>query len=301
MSGSFWVEALGTETRFTNAGGRRTRSIVAGQGDPIILLHGITGHAETWIRNVAALAEAYEVHALDMLGHGLSDKPDIDYSTAVLGEHVIAYMDAAGIGAAVLVGQSLGGWVAGWIAVNHPERVRGYACITGAGLEVSQDGAELTRTIGAKVGDATAKATAAPTRESVRTRLEWLMHDTSVVTDELVDVRYRIYSDPDFMAMSGKMVGQLTGAGGGAWTLTRERLARIACPTLVLWTRQNPTMPWHVGEEASRIIPNAQWYLMEDAGHWPQFEKPAEFNELVRAFLRRVGEDRAAVSATGTG
>ena len=83
--------------------------------------------------------------------------------------------------------------------------------------------------------------------------------------------------------------------------LTAERLATINCPTLVLWTRQNPTMPWHVGEEASRIIPNAQWYLMEDAGHWPQFEKPAEFNELVRAFLRRVGEDRAAVSATGTG
>ena len=158
----------------------------------------------------------------------------------------------------------------------------------GAGLEVSADAAALTQKIGAKVASATASATSAPTRQSVRARLEWLMHDASVVTDELVEVRYRIYADPSFMAISDRMVRELTGAGGGAWTLTRERLAAIACPALVLWTRQNPTMPWNIGHEASRIIPGASWYLMEDAGHWPQFEKPAEFNGVLLDFLRRL-------------
>lgn len=297
MRASFWIDAMGAEVRFSDAGGYRTRSIVAGRGTPVILLHGITGHAETWIRNVTAFPSDFEVHAIDMLGHGLTEKADIEYSTAALGEHVVAYMSAQGIGSAYLVGQSLGGWVAGWIAVNHPARVLGYVCVTGAGLEVGDDAAELTRKIGAKVGSATAKATEAPTRESVRTRLEWLMHDKSVVTDELVETRYRIYSDADFMALSGGMVGQLTGAGGNAWTLTRERLARIACPALVLWTRQNPTMPWEVGQEASRVIPGAQWYLMEDAGHWPQFEKPEEFNRVVFAFLKAAESARRVAGA----
>ena len=288
MSASFWVEAMGAETRFTDVGGHRTRSVVAGQGALVILLHGITGHAETWIRNIISLSAHHQVHALDMLGHGLTAKPDISYSIASLGEHVLAYMDAIGAPSAIIVGQSLGGWVGGWIAVNQPDRVRGYACVTGAGLEVSADAAALTQKIGAKVASATASATSTPTRQSVRARLEWLMHDASVVTDELVEARYKIYADPAFTAISDRMVGELTGAGGGAWTLTRERLAAIACPALVLWTRQNPTMPWDVGHEASRIIPGASWYLMEDAGHWPQFEKPAEFNGVLLDFLRRL-------------
>lgn len=287
MSNSFWVEALGAEVRITDAAGRTTRSIVIGPGKPVILLHGLTGHAETWIRNLQAIGAEFQAHALDMLGQGLTAKPDIDYSIAALGEHVLAYMEAWNIDAAVLVGQSLGGWVAGWIAVNHPERVRGYASVTGAGLEVSAEGAELSQRVGSQVASATTRATEAPTRDSVRTRLEWLMHDKSLVTDELVETRYRIYTDPKFMARSGKMVAQLTGSGGNSWMLTRQRLAQIACPALILWSRQNPTMPWQVGEEASRIIPNASWYLMEDAGHWPQFEKPDEFNRVLLEFLRR--------------
>ncbi|MDB5697951.1 MAG: flnE [Alphaproteobacteria bacterium] len=286
MSASFWVEMLGAEVRFTDAGGHRTRSLVAGTGDPVILLHGITGHAETWTRNLNTLGTHNQLHALDMLGHGFTAKPDIDYDVPTLGRHVLSYMDACGIDQAIVGGQSLGGWVAGWIAVNHADRVRGYASITGAGLEVSKDAAELSRSVGAKVASATSKATGAPTRESVRERLEWLMFDKSVVTEELVDTRFRIYTDPEFMAVSGKMVANMT--GGGGWRLTRENLAQIACPALVFWSRQNPTMPWEVGEEASRIIPDARWYLMEDAGHWPQFEKPAEFNGVMGSFLREV-------------
>lgn len=286
---SFWVDSMGAEIRFTPLA-HRTRSIVVGTGMPIILLHGITGHAETWIRNVTPLAGEGQLHALDMLGHGLTDKPDLDYSIAVLGQHVLNYMDHWNLRSAVLVGQSLGGWVAGWIAINHPERVAAYVCVTGAGLELTEDAATLTRQIGAKVGAATTKAMETPTRESVRTRLEWLMYDKAVVTDELVDVRLRIYADPAFMAISGKMVASLTGAGGGAWALTRPRLAQVLQPSLILWTRQNPTMPWEVGKLASEIIPNASWYLMENAGHWPQFEKADEFNSVLRGFLKAVNE-----------
>lgn len=265
----------------------------------MILLHGITGHAETWARNVLPLSENdYRVHALDMLGHGLTAKPNIDYDVGALAQHVLGFLDAIGAPRAHLVGQSLGGWVACWLAIRHPDRVASLVSVTGAGLELASDGASLTAEVGRKVGDATKKALDSPTREKVRTRLEWLMHDPSVVTDELVETRFCIYTRADFAAVAGHLVDAFTARPQAEDMLTPERLERVTCPTLVLWTRQNPTMPWQVGEAASRMIPGASFALIEDAGHWPQYEKPAEFNRLVGGFL---GEVRARFSGAVLG
>lgn len=282
---SFWVQALSAEVRHHDAAGATTRCIEAGSGPPVILLHGLSGHAETWIRNVGVLAERFHVYAIDMLGHGFTAKPPIDYSVGVLAEHVLDFMDAVGLARASMVGQSLGGWVAGWLAVHHPERVTSLVSATGAGLQITDDGEQLTKDVGAKVATATTKALDAPTRDKVRARLEWLMHDPSTVTDELVETRYRIYSAPDFVQAAPRLVSGLTGPLPAGDMLTADSLAKITCPTLVLWTRHNPTMPWEVGEAASKIIPGARFYLMEDAGHWPQFERPGEFHDVVVPFL----------------
>lgn len=285
---SIWLDLLGSETRFRNIDGYTTRSLEAGQGEAVVLLHGLSGHAETWERNVLPLAQGFRVHALDMLGHGLTAKPKVDYSVQLLGEHVLAFMDAIGVQRAHLVGQSLGGWVAGWLAVHRPDRVASLVSVTGAGLELTEDGAELTAKTSRNVGSATQRAIDEPTLANVRTRLEWLMYDTSVITTELVETRFRIYNQPDFLAVAGQMVKAFAGTRQENELLTADRLATISCPTLVLWTRYNPTMPHRVGEAASEIIPDARYYLMEDAGHWPQFERPAEFNEVVGTFLHSV-------------
>ena len=286
---SFWVDLLGAEVRYRQAGPYLTRSVEMGTGEPVVLLHGISGHAETWVRNVAVLGRDFRVHAIDMLGHGFTDKPAIEYSIRALAEHVLGFLDEIGAPRAHLVGQSLGGWVAAWLAVHHPDRVVSLVSVTGAGLQLDADGAALTEQVGQKVAAATVKALDAPTREKVRTRLEWLVHDPSVITDELVETRYRIYTRPDFAAVAGDLVAGFTARARPEEMLTAERLATIGCPALVLWTRQNPTMPWPVGETASRIIPGAAFHLMEDAGHWPQFEKPGEFHAVVGGFLRSVG------------
>ncbi|GAB3364607.1 alpha/beta fold hydrolase [Modestobacter lapidis] len=298
---SFWVDLLGTEVRYRQAGPYRTRSVEAGTGEPVVLLHGISGHAETWVRNVAILGRDFRVHAIDMLGHGFTDKPQIEYSIRALAQHVLGFLDEIGAPRAHLVGQSLGGWVAAFLAVHHPERVASLVSVTGAGLQLDADGAALTEQVGQKVAAATTKALDTPTREKVRARLEWLVHDPSVVTDELVETRYRIYTRPDFAAIAGDMVAGFTARVRPEEMLTAERLATISCPTLVLWTRQNPTMPWPVGEAASRIIPDAAFHLMEDAGHWPQFEKPSEFQAVVGGFLRSLTEQYPAGRTVGDG
>lgn len=298
---TFWVDLLGSQVRFRDVNGFRTRSIESGDGEVVVLLHGLSGHAETWVRNLGSLGAGFTACAIDMLGHGLTAKPAVDYSIQVLAEHVLGLLDALGVERAHLVGQSLGGWVAGWTAANHPDRVASFVSVTGAGLQLDLDGA-IAADAARKVGGATRKALDAPTRAKVRERLEWLMFDGGVVTDELVETRYRIYSQPDFLANSDRLVSAFAGDLDvrRAEMLDAHMLGRISCPSLVLWTRQNPTLPWQTGQRASEIIPGAQWYLMEDAGHWPQFEKAAEFNDVVGGFLRSVAEpDRTSADVGG--
>jgi pimeloyl-ACP methyl ester carboxylesterase len=285
MGSTLWLDVLGAEIRREPVNGYQTRWIEAGDGPPLILLHGLSGHAETWSKNITKFAESFHVYALDMLGHGMSEKPTIDYSIAVLAQHVMSFMDAREITRANLIGQSLGGWVAAAIAINHPERIIAWVSATGAGLQLTDDGEEMTRSIGAKVRDATNKALASPTLGSVRERLEWLMFDKSIVTDELVAVRHHMYNQADFAAIAPRIIDSVTASVDMNEMLTRDKLATVTRPTLIFWTRNNPTMQWDVGKTASEVIPNAEFYLMEEAGHWPQYEKPEEFHAVVIPFL----------------
>jgi alpha-beta hydrolase superfamily lysophospholipase len=111
-----WMELLGCEYRlgFANAGGLRTRYLEAGFGhrEALIFLHGSGGYLEAYLRNIAAHAAHYRVFAIDMIGHGYTDKPDHPYEPAHYVQHLTAFMDAMGLERAHLSGESLGGWVA---------------------------------------------------------------------------------------------------------------------------------------------------------------------------------------------
>jgi 2-hydroxy-6-oxonona-2,4-dienedioate hydrolase/2-hydroxy-6-oxo-6-(2'-carboxyphenyl)-hexa-2,4-dienoate hydrolase len=286
---SLWTDALGAEVRFHQAGPWRTRALEAGTGDQhVILLSGITGHVEGWSRNVTALAErGLHVHAIDSLGHGFTDKPtDLAYTAPAFAEHVVAFMDALGIEKADLVGQSLGGWIALYTARTYPDRVDRLVHVTGAGILLDDEArASEAAAVGKSVATVTQKALEAPTRESVRKRLEWLMHRPETVTDELVEVRYRIYTLPDSQAAMPRLVAEAPGEANRPFMLTEADLAALPHETLVLWSDHNPTTPPEVGRRAAEIMPHARFEMITDAGHWPMFEQPEAFNEVVGAFL----------------
>ena len=98
----------------------------AGSGPDLVLLHGTGGHLEAYARDIAGLARDFRVTAYDMVGHGWSDLPDRPYTIDVLSDHLLGPLDALGIDAAHLSGESLGGWVAAWTAAHHPDRVGGW-------------------------------------------------------------------------------------------------------------------------------------------------------------------------------
>lgn len=285
---SFWSEALGAQVRFVDAGGWRTRTIEAGHGEPVVLMPGLTGHAEGFIRNVVPLADrGYHVYALDMIGHGFSEKPsDIVYRTDAFTTHLLRFLDAIGADAAYLAGQSLGGWVAWRFALDHPERVRALVSLTGAGFLLDDEASRRkSEAVGNEVQKVTSRALEDPTRERVRERLEWLMLDPQTVTDELVEARYRIFNLPGSPVVMQKMTEEFAGPGNRDSMLTERELAAIEHDALIVWTDHNPTTPAEVGERVAEIMPNARFALVRDAGHWPQFEQADTVNELVGSFL----------------
>ena len=157
-----------------------------------MFLHGTSGHLEAFTRNVVAHAE-YDVHAIDMLGHGYTGKPDRPYEIADYVQHLIDYLDAVGIERAHIVGESLGGWVGARTATVHPERVQSLQLLCAGGTVANPAVMERIKT-------STRQAVTTDDVELTRKRLRLLMADPADATEELVEVRHAIYHTPEFVA-----------------------------------------------------------------------------------------------------
>jgi 2-hydroxy-6-oxonona-2,4-dienedioate hydrolase len=277
---SAWVDLMNIpfELAYRNAGGVRTRSLEAGSGEPLIFLHGTGGHLEAFTRNIAVHADHFRVYAIDMVGHGFSDKPDAPYTIPYYVDHLLKFMDAMQIDAAHISGESLGGWVGAWLAMEHPDRVKRLVLNTAGGLVANPE--VMTR-----IKTSSRAAVNNPTREAVRKRLEWLMKDPTIVSDELVEMRYRIYAQPGFADVMERILCLQEMDVRQKYLFTPEMIHRITAKTLVLWTTHDPTCPADVGRVFAANISGAQFVVMQDCGHWPQFEDAEEFNRLHLKFL----------------
>ncbi|MBM0104916.1 alpha/beta fold hydrolase [Steroidobacter sp. S1-65] len=287
---TLWTDALGCEIKYYDAGGWRTRVIESGTGVPVVMMHGLSGHAEGFIRNVRPVAAAgFRAISMDAIGHGFSAKPtDVTYHSPLFVEHLKRLLDTIGAQKVHLVGQSLGGWTALNFAQLYPSRVASLVSITGAGFLLDDEASRKeSEEIHARVQAVTKKASEEPTREKVRERLEWLMLDKSIVTDELVETRYTAFMLPDSRAAMAKLVAEQAGPDNRRNLLTEEQLARIQIPTKIIWSDRNPTTPWSVAKRVAEIMPNASFELVEGAGHWPQYEQAAAVNRILIDFLQR--------------
>ena len=259
---SIWTDFTGAEVKHYMAGPWKTRAIEAGNGPDLVLIHSGGGHAECYAKNVIPLSEHFHVYAIDALGHGLSAKPmDTDADVKVQAEHVKLFMDAAEIDKAHVAGESMGGAILGWFAQMYPKRVLKYVSICGAELLPPERKSEQEQ---AELADMMVKTRAAlenPTVEGQRPSLEWLFHDKSQVTDEVVEVRAAIWGAPEYQAYSNR---PRAGGGGGIASLWSELPAMgERMPILFLWTENNPGM--HLST-AQRARADAELQIRSDQG-----------------------------------
>lgn len=264
---------------FVDAGGLRTRTLRVGKGDPVIFLHGTSGHLEAFIRNLPAHAELYECHAIDMMGHGYTDSPPQAYRISGYVDHLIAYMDAVGIDRAHFVGESLGGWVAGRLAADHPDRVGKITLVAPGGTVANPAVMERIKT-------STRAAVESDDIGLTRKRLELLMFDsTHNVTDELVDVRHAIYHRESFVNAIDRLLALQEMENREPDLLSVEQMNSIKAPTLIVWGMENPFGEVPEAHRMQESIPGSRLELFEKCGHWPQHEHADRFNALNLAFL----------------
>jgi len=277
---TIWTELTSLEFQLdsVDAGGVSTRSLRAGTGQDVVFLHGTSGHLEAFARNIRAHATQYRCHAIDMLGHGYTGKPDFPYEIPRYVEHLRAYLDVACDGPVHLVGESLGGWVAAWLASEEPSRVASLQLIAAGGTKANPQVMERIKT-------STLQAVQSDDIGLTRQRLNLLMFDPVNVTDELVEVRHRIYHQPEFVKNVHNLLCLQEMEIRQRNLLRPDRLAKITAPTLVVWGHENPFGDIPEARQMHADIPGSRLELFDQCGHWPQHEHADRYNQLSLAFL----------------
>ncbi len=255
-----------------------------GKGPPAILIHGLGGSMWHWERQQVALARSCRIMTPDLLGSGLSEKPERLYSPAFLLETFRAFMDALHVQQATLIGSSLGAGLAIGMSLEHPERVAGLVLIGGLPADV------LASMRSSKTGQfirhrpplwLTKLGSRITGRRSIARILQELIHDQSLISPIVVERMHRLRFQPGFFHAIYSQLDQIP-----EWDTTfAPRLRDISHPTLILWGAYDKIFPPSAGQTLHTTIPGSAFLVAPDSGHLPQWENPDFVNPAILKFL----------------
>lgn len=276
------------EDRSVVVDGYRLHYLTAGDTGPVVvLLHGgiIDAAHLSWGAAIDALAADFRVIALDLLGCGESEIPDVGYSTALHVDIVDTFLEAIDIDRAHVVGVSLGGGIALGLALNAPEKVERLVLVDSFGLGRELPNGDLSYLLSRL--PVLNRLSIALLRRSERlagASLSGIVHDPDSIPPELVEVFYAHLQRPGVgTAFRRWRRGEVTRSGYR--TVYTDRFGEVTRPTLLLHGAEDDLFPVAWAERAAARIPDAELRVVEDCGHWLPREKPAECNEAIAAFL----------------
>jgi 2-hydroxy-6-oxonona-2,4-dienedioate hydrolase len=265
-----WVDAAGVSTRCADAG--------SSDAPAVVMLHGTGGHWETFAANIGPLARHLRCIAIDMVGHGFSDKPPIDYEIAAYVDHVGAVMDALNVERASLMGTSLGSWVAARFALDRPERVDKLVLMSTAGLLASRSNMDRVRS-------ERTKAVEDPTWESIAAIFTNLIADDRNRIPDLIALRQAIYRLPDMRDTMERILVLQDPDVRARNLLSEEQWRSIEAPALVVASGKDHNEYENTSRRVASLMPNATLLEMPHVRHWPHFEDAVTFNDAALGFL----------------
>jgi pimeloyl-ACP methyl ester carboxylesterase len=255
-----------------------------GTGPPVILIHGFGGSMWQWEHQQAALSTSMRLITPDLIGSGLSDKPDIEYRPEEMLDYFVSFMDALQIPQAVLVGNSMGAGLAIGMALTHPDRVSKLILIDGLPSDVSN---KLT-----SPSIKRALQTSAPSwlvsfgnwlfgGLMIESVLREIVYDPALLTPAVVERSNRNRQRPGLIPPILSVRKTLP-----LWEAEfAKRIEDITHPTLILWGEEDRVFPITVGEELHRTIKGSNFVRIPKAGHIPQWEQPALANQAMIEFM----------------
>jgi len=265
--------------------GIRTHFVHAGQGEPLIMVHGggpgASGESG-WAKTIPALAQRYHVFAIDCIGSGYTDKPLIDYNFQTLVNHVAGFIDTLGMRQVRIMGNSQGAYVAMKYALDHPQRIKQVALIstgtlaTACGLSDNGKAAALPRFDG--------------TKESIRAFLSIIVNDPARITEELINSRFTVAALPGHKEMQQSLAKYRTTMKDDPSEQqvyqVRDRLAKFSRPWCMIWGGADRSAPLDpLGNGMHELYPQAPFHIVEGSGHQVQNDKPEECNRLLLEFF----------------
>lgn len=277
--------------RTVRVGQRDIHFAEAGEGPVVLMLHGGGPGASgvsNYVRNIESLASRYRVLVPDMPGYGQSTKgldradPFGDLASAMHG-----LLDTLGINRAHAIGNSLGGACALRMALDRPQRMGRLVLMGPGGVDTTRGlpTAGLKRLFGYYSGEG-------PSLDKLRTFIKGdLVFDGSQIPESLIRERFKASIDPEVVAMP-PLVRPKGLPKFSKIDFTRDaRLNTLPNPTLVLWGTEDRVNRPSGGRSLQKRMPCCDLYLFSRTGHWVQWERSAEFNAVVNAFLSQDGTD----------
>jgi 3-oxoadipate enol-lactonase len=249
-----------------------------GRGAPIVMIHGAQGDQSMFAGLAAAFAEKYRVLTFDQRGSGLSEKPDVPYSMAMLADDTGALMDHLGMSPAHVIGVSMGGMIAQELALRHPDKVRSLVlgCTTAGGPKaVRVGGGALTSAYSTQ--PMTAEERGKALAEAAFSK-GYLAQHPEIITSMIESRRQRPI---DSAAFARRMKA-------AADHDTYDRLPQIHSPTLVIAGKDDALIAWENSQLIAESIKGSRLVILEPAGHCFWLEQPAQTHEAIARFLASV-------------
>ncbi len=257
--------------------GQKIAYYEAGSGPTIVLVHGFASQARfDWGNVIPALAKEHHVLALDQIGFGQSDKPQIDYSIQTFVDFLGEFLRFEHVHEFTLAGESLGGWISALYTIEAlaPSNVGPYPLPIPTRL-ILEDAAGMTP-LPRTEGSYPVRGTFADAHG-----VAVVFHDKSRVTEEFVRENWAmsLASNDGFTQRSVWASPKLAGE------VVKDRIGKITIPTLVVWGGRDELVPLENGRAYAAGIPGARLAIIPECGHGPSVEKPAEFLAAVLPFL----------------
>ncbi|MEZ2337771.1 alpha/beta fold hydrolase [Mucilaginibacter sp. RCC_168] len=235
-----------------------------GEGEVLLLLHGLMGALSNWEDVVKEFKSEYRV-IIPILP--IYDMPLITTGVKSLSKFVHKFIKFKQLSNITVLGNSLGGHVALIYVLAHPENIKAMVLTGSSGLYENAFGGSF------------------PRRESidfVREKVQYTFYDPVVATDELVNDVYKLINDRH------SVVRLLAMAKSAIRHNMKKDLHKMDLPVCLIWGKDDKITPPEVALEFNEFLPNAELHWIDKCGHAPMMERPQEFNRLLTGFLEKL-------------
>jgi pimeloyl-ACP methyl ester carboxylesterase len=276
------VELPGLEERHAEVRGTRLRYLVGGEGEPLVLVHGLGGAAANWLALAPLLLPGRRLVVPELPGHGGSDPLPAAPSLNVFADRIGLLLEREGLAPAPLVGHSLGGAIALRLAIRRPETVSALVLAGAAGISSGSRNARYALTITGivKPGRKIAPHRALVARSPLLKRLvfgRWGAADPPMLPPEVVEA---------FLAGPARHTDTVAAAKALVRDDPRPDLERVRCPSLVLWGARDNHLPVADAFDYARRL-RAPLRVIADCGHLLIAERPQACADAITTFLSR--------------